>query len=88
MKNLRQFQVTFATDCSQLLKIVSEPVEWPAFASYLEDLDSLKERFIRAEIIYVSKMQNKKADNLARSATKETSFVVHIDQYLLSWFTY
>ena len=25
MRNLRQFQVTFATDCSQLVKMVSEP---------------------------------------------------------------
>ena len=27
MRNLRQFQVTFATDCSQLGKMVSEPEE-------------------------------------------------------------
>jgi len=27
MKNLRQFQVAFATDCSQLVKMVSEPEE-------------------------------------------------------------
>ena len=27
MKNLRQFHVTFATDCSQLVKMVSEPEE-------------------------------------------------------------
>ena len=27
MRNLRQFQVTFATDCSQLVKMVSEPEE-------------------------------------------------------------
>ena len=27
MKNLRQFRVTFATDCSQLVKMVSEPEE-------------------------------------------------------------
>ena len=27
MKNLRQFQVTFATDCFQLVKMVSEPEE-------------------------------------------------------------
>ena len=27
MKNLHQFQVTFATDCSQLVKMVSEPEE-------------------------------------------------------------
>ena len=27
MKNLRQYHVTFATDCSQLVKMVSEPEE-------------------------------------------------------------
>ena len=27
MRNLRQFTVTFATDCSQLVKMVSEPEE-------------------------------------------------------------
>ena len=87
MKNLRQFQVTFATDCSQLVKMVSEPEEWPAFASYLEDIHILKESFTSAEIIFVPRMRNKKADSLARSARKETSFVVHMDQYLPVWFT-
>ena len=27
MRNLRQFKVTFATDCSQSVKMVSEPEE-------------------------------------------------------------
>ncbi|KAL0803925.1 hypothetical protein Bca101_096415 [Brassica carinata] len=67
--------------------MVSEPEKWPAFASYLEDIHSLKESFIRTEIIYVSRTQNKKADSLARSARKETSFVVHMDQYLPVCFT-
>ena len=60
--------------------MVSEPEEWSAFASYLEDIKSLKESFFRAEIIYVPRTRNKKADSLARSARKETSFVVHMDQ--------
>ena len=68
MKNLRQFQVTFATDCSQLVKMVSEPEEWPTFASYLEDIKSLKEVFTRSDIIYVPRTQNSRADSLARSA--------------------
>nr|VDD64028.1 unnamed protein product [Brassica oleracea] len=58
-----------------------------AFASYLEDIKSLKESFSCAEIIYVPRTQNKQADNLARSARKETSFVVHMDQDLPVWFT-
>ena len=42
MKNLRQFQVTFATDYSQLVKMVLEPEELPTFVSYLEDIKLLK----------------------------------------------
>ena len=38
MRNLRQYTVLFATDCSQLVKMVPEPEELPAFASYLEDI--------------------------------------------------
>ena len=87
MRNLRQFQVTFKMDCSELVKVVSEPEECPAFAIYLEDINNLKESFFRAEIIYVPRTHNKKADSLARSARKETSFVVHMDQDLPVWFT-
>ena len=87
MKNLRQFQVTFATDCSQLVKMVSEPEEWPAFASYLEDIKVLKESFLQSEIVHVPRTQNSKADSLAHSARKQPSFVVHMDQYTLIWFT-
>ena len=87
MRNLRQFQITFATDCSQLMKMVSEPEEWLAFATYLEDIKTLKESFTRSEIIYVPRTQNSKADSLARSAKKQPSFVVHMDADHPVWFT-
>ncbi|KAL0790555.1 hypothetical protein Bca101_006801 [Brassica carinata] len=48
---------------------------------------SLKESFIRSEIIHVPRTQNTKADNLARSVRTQTSFVVHMDQHLPAWFT-
>ena len=53
MMNLHHFQVTFATDCSQLVKMVSEPEEWPVFEVYLEDVKFLKESFSNIEIIHV-----------------------------------
>ena len=84
--NLRQFQVTFATNCSQLVKMVSEPEEWSAFANYLEDIKTLKESFTRSEIIYVPLTKNSKADSLARSARKQLSFVVHMDSDHPVWF--
>ena len=87
MRNLRQFQVTFATDCSQLVKIVSEPENWPAFDNYLEDIKLLKRSFLNSEIVHVPQTENQKADSLARSARKQPSFVVHIDVELPVWFT-
>ncbi|KAL0815994.1 hypothetical protein Bca101_072438 [Brassica carinata] len=87
MRNLRQFHVTFATDCSQLVKMVSEPEEWPAFANYLEDVKNLKESFTRSEIIYVPRTQNTKADRIAHSVRKQPSFVVHMDTDHPVWFT-
>ncbi|XP_056864324.1 uncharacterized protein LOC130511381 [Raphanus sativus] len=87
MRNLLQFQVTFATDCSQLVKMVLEPDEWPAFASYLEDIKNLQQSFVSSKIIHVPRTQNLRADSLARSVRKQTSFVVHMDTELPVWFT-
>ena len=87
MKNLRQFQVTFSTNCSQLVKMVSKPEEWPAFESYLEDIKRLRRSFFNSEIIHVPRTANLKADNLARSARKQPSSVVHMDVELPLWFT-
>ena len=87
MKNLRQFYVRFATDCSQLVKMVSEPEELPTFVTYLDDVKILKESFTRSEIIYVPRTQNIKADRLARSVRKQPSFAIHMDTDHLVWFT-
>jgi len=87
MRNLRQFQVTFATDCSQLVKMVSEPEELPAFEAYLEDLKILKDSFHSSQIIHISRTQNKKADSLARGARRQLSFVVHMDAEQPFWFS-
>ena len=87
MTNLRQVQVTFATYCSQLIKMVSEPEEWLAFESYLEDIKLLKGSFLNSDIVYVPRTANLRADSLARSAHKQLYFVVHMDAELPIWFT-
>ena len=76
IRNLRQFQIMFATDCSHLVKIVSEPEEWLAFEMYLEDIKILKASF---EIIHVPRTENSRADSLARNVRKQLSFVGHVD---------
>ena len=87
MRNLRQTCVTFATDCSQLVKRVSKLEEWPAFTSYLEDIKSLKENFFSSESIHVPRTENIKADSLARSVRIQSAFVVHMDAEPPAWFS-
>ena len=70
LRNLHQFRVTFVMDCSQLLKMISKQEEWPVFASYLEDIKALQESFFSSEIVQVPRVQNLKADSLARCAKK------------------
>lgn len=60
MKNLHQFQVTFATDSSQLVKMVSELEELPAFANYSEDIKILKGNFHTSELIHIPRSMNSK----------------------------
>ena len=76
-RKLSQFQVTFAMNCSQLVKIVSEPEEWPAFESYLEDIKTLKEIFLNSKIIHIPRTENLRADSLACSVRKSPYFIVH-----------
>ena len=53
---------------------------WISFVVY-------QERRICSEIIHVPRTKNLKTDSLARSAKKQSSFVVHMDAELPVWFT-
>ena len=61
--------------------------EWPAFKSYLEDIKLLKGSFLNSDIVHVPRTANLRADSLARSARKQSFFVVHMDAKLPIWFT-
>ncbi|KAL0663518.1 hypothetical protein Bca4012_100355 [Brassica carinata] len=67
--------------------MVSEPEEWLAFESYLEDINLLRRSFFNSDIVHVSRTENLRADSLARSARKQLYFVVHMDVELPIWFT-
>ena len=86
MMHLRQFIVTFAKDCSQLVMMILEPEEWSAFTSYLEDIKILKRSFNSSELIYIPRTHNSRTKSLARSAWKQPTFVVYMDAKLLVWF--
>ncbi|KAG7599961.1 Ribonuclease H-like superfamily [Arabidopsis suecica] len=58
-------EVAFFTDCSDLVKMVSSPTEWPAFSVYLEEFQSDREEFSSFSLSLISRRANTKADNLA-----------------------
>ena len=86
MRNLRQFTVTFAANCSQLLKMVSESEELPVFANYLEDIKIIKRSFNSSEFIQIPWTLNSRSESLARSAKKQLPFVIHMYVELPVWF--
>ncbi|XP_010451308.1 PREDICTED: uncharacterized protein LOC104733427 [Camelina sativa] len=61
-------EVVFYTDCSDLVKMVSSPQDWPAFAPYLDDIQSDREEFSSFSLVYVTRNANVRADSLARRA--------------------
>lgn len=53
-RKLRQYQITFAMDCSQLMKIVfSAPDERFAFANYLVDIKILRGSIHHSEFMHI-----------------------------------
>ncbi|KAG7584349.1 Ribonuclease H-like superfamily [Arabidopsis suecica] len=71
--------VAFFTDCSDLVKMVSSPTEWPAFSVYLEDLKSDKEGFSNFSLSLISRSANVKADNLARKIRTEPHHITYVN---------
>ncbi|KAG7585764.1 Ribonuclease H-like superfamily [Arabidopsis thaliana x Arabidopsis arenosa] len=75
-------EVTFLTDCSDLVKMVSSPQEWPAFTTYLETIQSDKEEFDSFSLSFVSRTTNVKADKLARSVHTQPQLITYVNSNL------
>ncbi|CAA7042872.1 unnamed protein product [Microthlaspi erraticum] len=56
------------TDCQQVLKMIKEEEEWPAFADEIEDFTLLKHCFTCFDISYIPRTLNVCADSLAKGA--------------------
>ncbi|CAA7014508.1 unnamed protein product [Microthlaspi erraticum] len=84
---LRQNKLTivFKTDCSEVVKMVSKPEEWPAFVTILEEFCRCKTEFISFSIVHISRKQNTKADKLARSARALPTDVYYVNSVSPTW---
>ncbi|CAA7023568.1 unnamed protein product [Microthlaspi erraticum] len=72
--------ILFETDCSDVVKMVYTPEEWPAFAILFDEVDRCKRRFTSFSIAHMLRMKNTKADKLARSAR-----ALRIDVYYVNY---
>ncbi|KAG7556849.1 Ribonuclease H domain [Arabidopsis suecica] len=78
-------EVAFFTDCSDLVKMVSSPTEWPAFSVYLEEFQSVKNEFSNFSLSLISRSANVKADNLARKIRTEPLHITYVNNIPWKW---
>ncbi|XP_010446065.1 PREDICTED: uncharacterized protein LOC104728834 [Camelina sativa] len=74
--------VVFLTDCSDLVKMVYFLTDWPAFATYLDDIRIDREEFSLFSLLYVSRNANVRTDSLARQARMSLHHVLFVDNFL------
>nr|VDD00663.1 unnamed protein product [Brassica oleracea] len=68
MKTLRISEVVVATECSQLVKMVSTPSEWPAFTKHKEEFLRCKIFFHPFTIQHIPMAQSTMTDKLTQGA--------------------
>ncbi|XP_023634340.1 uncharacterized protein LOC111829476 [Capsella rubella] len=78
-------EVTFITDCSDLVEMVSSPTEWPAFVTYLEEIIADREVFSSFGLVKVSRRSNLKADALARRIRVEPLSCLYVNNVPSAW---
>ncbi|KAL0662057.1 hypothetical protein Bca4012_098894 [Brassica carinata] len=86
MKTLQFSDVVFATDCSQLVKMVSTPDEWLAFSKQMEEFNRSKTFFPHFRIRHILRAQNTLADKLARGARSSPLSLLYVDSVSSVWF--
>ncbi|CAA7054921.1 unnamed protein product [Microthlaspi erraticum] len=69
----------------QIHRMVSKPEEWPAFAILLEKVDKCKMGFTSFSIVHIPRMNNTKADKLARSARALPTDVYYVNSVSPAW---
>ena len=87
MNTLQFSDVVFATDCSQLVKMVSTPDEWPTFSTHIEEFNRSKIFSHYLRIRHILRAYNTLTDKLARGAKNSPSTLLYVDSIPLVWFT-
>ncbi|XP_010446023.1 PREDICTED: uncharacterized protein LOC104728787 [Camelina sativa] len=77
--------VAFFTDSLDLVKMVSSPRDWPAFATYLDGIKTDREEFSSFSLFHIFRNANTKTDSLARQARLSPHLVLFVNNFPSNW---
>ena len=80
MRDMRITSVRFETDCLDLVDMITNPMEWPAFTTEIEAFQRIHEGFKNVCLSHISRSRNGRADALAKDARTRGYLFTHIDQ--------
>ncbi|XP_056866982.1 uncharacterized protein LOC130512731 [Raphanus sativus] len=80
LRDMRMRSVRFETDCRDLVEMMANPTDWPAFATNIEEFQRLQGDFEDVSISHIPRSRNERADALAKSARSRGYLFSHIDQ--------
>nr|VDD60775.1 unnamed protein product [Brassica oleracea] len=80
MRDKKITSVRFETDCSDLVDMTNNPMEWPTFTTEIEMYQRLREDFEDVSLSHIPRSRNGRADTLAKEARNKRYIFSHIDQ--------
>nr|VDD60981.1 unnamed protein product [Brassica oleracea] len=80
MRDMRITSIRFETDCSDLVDMTTNPVDWPTFATEIEVFQRLQEDFEDVSMSHIPRSRNDLADALAKKDRTRGYIFSHIDQ--------
>ena len=77
MRDMRITSIRFETDCSDLVDMTTNPVDWPTFTTEIEVFHRLHEDFEDVSISHIPRSRNGRADALAKKQGAEAIFFLY-----------
>ncbi|XP_023642406.1 uncharacterized protein LOC111831641 [Capsella rubella] len=88
LSNLLVVQVTIATDCLDLVRMMANDEDWPAFASEIRDYKELRASFLEFNLKHISRLKNISADKLAKCARLRGYCFSHVGLSVPVWLSH
>ena len=69
-EKMRISSIRFETDCSDLVDMTTNPMEWPTYATEIEMLQRLQEDFEDVSLAHIYRSKNGRPDALAKEVRR------------------